>query len=134
MQPSRRLVSAFKGATHLATALILVQALLAGLFISEEEIDAKDVHEMAGNALFVVVIAQLALAYLVRGWGRFNLLLWVAALAVLVFVQLGLGMASEDESVAEAIHVPLGVLLFGLATLISTLAFLEDRLPERSPE
>ncbi len=134
MPPGRGLISAFKGVTHLATALVLVQALLAGFFISGEEPDAKDAHEMAGNALVVIVLAQLALAYLVRGWGRFKLLRWVAVLAVLVFVQLGLGMASKDESIAETIHIPLGVLLFGLGMLISALAYLEDRLPQESPE
>ena len=127
MQPSRGLVTAFKGASHLVAALILIQAIIAGLFISGEESGAKDIHEIAGNILFVVVVAQLILAYLVRSWGRFNQFLWVAVLAVLTFVQLGLGMASEDESIAEAIHIPLGVLIFGLAVVVSVVSLMQDR-------
>jgi cytochrome b len=127
VQPSRGLVSAFKGASHLVAALILVQAIIAGLFISGEESGAKDIHEIVGNILFVVVVAQLILAYLVRSWGRFNQFPWVAVLAILTFVQLGLGMASEDESIAEAIHIPLGVMIFGLAVVVSVVSLMQDR-------
>jgi hypothetical protein len=127
VEPSRGLISAFKGFSHSATALVLVQAMLAGVFISGEEVDATDVHEMVGNLIFMVVAIQLVLAFLVRGWSKFNLWIWVTILLVAVVAQTGLGYAGRDEAFPVAIHVPLGVLIFGLATMISTLAFMEDR-------
>ena len=130
MQPSRGLISAFKGLSHLATVIVLVQAVLAGMFISGEEIDALDVHELVGNLLFLVVAAQLVLAFLVRDWSRFGLWIWVFVLLVLVSVQTGLGYLGRDDTLPVAIHVPLGVFIFGFAMLISVMASIEDRLPE----
>jgi hypothetical protein len=124
---SRGLVSAFKGLSHLTATLVLVQAVLAGLFISGEEPDALNWHEVVGNALFLVVTAQLALAFMVRSWSRFGLWAWVLALWVLVIAQTGLGYLGREHTLPVAFHVPLGVLLFGLATLVSALAFFEDR-------
>lgn len=127
MEPSRGLIGAFKGFCHLATLLVFVQAALAGAFISGEEADATDVHEMVANLLFLVVAVQLVLAFMVRGWSKFNLWAWVSALAMMMVAQIGLGYASRDNSFPEAIHIPLGVMIFGLAAVISTLAFFEDR-------
>jgi len=131
VQPSRGLVSAFKGVSHLVTLLVLVQAALAGMFISGEEIDAIDVHEMVGNILFLAVVAQLVLGFLVRDWSRFGLWLWVLLLLVLVITQTGLGYVGRDETLGVAVHVPLGVFIFGFAMLISVMASIEDRLPTR---
>jgi cytochrome b len=131
VQPSRGLISAFKGICHLVTLLVLVQAMLAGLFISGEEIDAVDIHEMVGNLLFMAVVVQLILGFLVRDWSRFGLWIWVLLLLVMVIAQTGLGYAGRDETLPVAIHVPLGVFIFGFAMLISVLASIEDRLPAR---
>jgi hypothetical protein len=126
--PRPGLVNAFKVFCHVTTLLVILQAVLAGLFISGEEIDAEDQHEVMANVVFVAVLIQLALGFLVRGWGQFRLLYWVALLFVLVIAQIGLGYASRDETLPEAIHIPLGVFIFGLALVISTLAVLEDRV------
>jgi len=131
VQPSRGLISAFKGICHLVTLLVLVQAMLAGLFISGEEIDAVDIHEMVGNLLFMAVVVQLILGFLVRDWSRFGLWIWVLLLLVMVIAQTGLGYAGREETLPVAIHVPLGVFIFGFAMLISVLASIEDRLPKR---
>jgi cytochrome b len=125
------LISAFKGICHLVTLLVLVQAMLAGMFISGEEIDAVDIHEMVGNLLFMAVVVQLILGFLVRDWSRFGLWIWVLLLLVMVIAQTGLGYAGRDETLPVAIHVPLGVFIFGFAMLISVLASIEDRLPAR---
>jgi cytochrome b len=131
VQPNRGLISAFKGVSHLVTLLVLVQAMLAGLFISGEEIDAVDIHEMVGNLLFMAVVVQLILGFLVRDWSRFGLWIWVLVLLVMVIAQTGLGYAGREETLPVAIHVPLGVFIFGFAMLISVLASIEDRLPKR---
>lgn len=121
------LVNAFKVSCHAATLLVLLQAALAGLFISGEESGAQDQHEVMATVLFLAVAVQLVLAFLVRGWGQFRLMYWVAVLLVLSVAQIGLGYASEDNTLPEAVHIPLGVLIFGLALVISTLAIVEDR-------
>jgi hypothetical protein len=79
------------------------------------------------NVLFLAVAVQLVLAFLVRGWGQFRLMYWVTVLLVLSIAQIGLGYASEDNTFPEAVHIPLGVFIFGLALVISTLAIVEDR-------
>jgi len=131
VQPSRGLISAFKGVCHLVTFLVLLQAFLAGLFISGEQIDAVDVHEMVANTMFIVVLIQLVLAFLVREWSRFGLWIWVLLLLVMTIAQTGLGYAGRDESLPVAMHVPLGVFIFGFSMLISVMASIEDRLPAR---
>jgi hypothetical protein len=134
VEPSRGLVVAFKGICHLTTLLVFVQAALAGAFISGEERDMVSVHEMVGNLLFMVVAVQLVLAFLVRGWSKFNLWAWVFVLLVMVVAQTGLGYLGRDDTLPISIHVPLGVLILGLATMISTLAFFEDRIGAGSQE
>jgi hypothetical protein len=121
------LVNAFKVSCHASTLLVLLQAALAGLFISGEESGAKDQHEVMANVLFLAVAVQLVLAFLVRGWGQFRLMYWVTVLLVLSIAQIGLGYASEDNTFPEAIHIPLGVFIFGLSAIISALAIVEDR-------
>jgi hypothetical protein len=121
------LANAFKVACHVTTLLVLLQAALAGLFISGEESGAKDQHEIMANVLFLAVAVQLVLGFLVRGWGQFRLMYWVAVLLVLSIAQIGLGYASEDNTFPEAIHIPLGVFIFGLSAIISALAIVEDR-------
>ncbi len=121
------LVNAFKIFCHVTTLLVLLQAVLAGLFISDEASGAMDQHEMTAYVLVLSVVVQLVLAFLTRTWGQFRLLYWVAVLAVAIVVQLGLGYASEDHELPQAIHISLGVFIFGLSAVISTLAVLESR-------
>jgi heme A synthase len=101
------------------------------VFISGEEIDAVDLHELTGNVLFVVVAAQVVLGFLVREWSRFGLWLWAFGLLILVTIQTGLGYLGRDDTLPTAVHVPLGVFIYGFALLISVMASIEDRLPER---
>ncbi len=111
---------------------MILQAVLAGMFISDEQADAMDQHEVMADVIFVAVAVQLVLAFLARGWSQFRLMNWVGLLLVLSVGQIVLGYAAEDHSFPEAVHIPLGVFLFGLALVISTLAVLEDR-PAGSP-
>jgi len=92
--------------------LLLVQAVLAGrsevLFGSW----SIEVHGMVGNGLFVLVVANLALA-IARRAGTVELSV-AAALGLLTFAQVGLGYVGREELEAAAWHVPNGVLLMGL--------------------
>ena len=125
--PQPGTIRLFKVSCHLVTLLVILQAVLAGMFISGEQSDAMDQHKIMGYIVVLAVVGQLAVAYLVRGWGQFRLMYWVGLLLVLSVVQVGLGSASEDHSFPEAVHIPLGVFMFGLALVISVLAVTEDR-------
>lgn len=128
--PRPGLVSAFKVSCHVTTLFVILQAVLAGLFISGEQADAKDQHEVMSNVIFLAVAVQLVLAFLARREGRFQLFYWVALLFVLSVAQIGLGYGSREDTLWEAIHIPLGVFIFGLALVISTLAVLGGRPQE----
>jgi hypothetical protein len=119
-------VRALKGLAHLTALLVFLQAVLAGLFTSREELGARDLHEVMANALFMVVLAELAAALLVRGASQYRLHYLVAVLAAAIAGQIGLGYAGREETLASAVHVPLGVLIFGLAVVVSVLASLDD--------
>ena len=125
--PRPGLVNAFKVSCHVTTLLVILQAVLAGLFISAENHDAKNQHELMANITVLAVAVQLVLAFLVRTWSEFRLMYWVAALLALVVAQTGLGYASREDTLPEAIHIPLGVFIFGLSAIISTLVVLEGR-------
>jgi hypothetical protein len=113
---------------HAVTVLVLLQAMIAGMFISGEDPQMVDEHELLANVLFLAVVVQLILGFLVRDWSRLGLWLWVLVLLVLVIAQTGLGYVGRDEAMGIAIHVPLGVFIFGFSMLISVMASIEDRL------
>ena len=118
------LLLALKFVAGLFAALILVQAFLAGRgwFL---DVDLIDVHGTVGMVVWLVALLQVALAAVVVGRAGLlgQLVLLPAALLVLTTVQLALGFASEESATAAAWHIPNGVLIFGMATVNSTLVF-----------
>lgn len=55
-------------------------------------------------------------------------------LALLVIVQTGLGYLGRDSADALAVHVPLGVLIFGIASLLTNVAFAGHSLRQQTAE
>ena len=92
--------------------LILVMAALAGRSIfGPWDIE---VHGYVGNGLFVLTVANLALAIFRR---PSTAELTVAALiGMLTFAQVGLGYVGREQLEAAAWHLPNGVLLMALST------------------
>ncbi|HSJ43778.1 MAG TPA: hypothetical protein VK923_03745 [Euzebyales bacterium] len=107
-----------RGLVHLVTLAVLVQAVLAGQFVSGLN-DLLGAHgavggivELAGLLLFVV-----AIAHRIAG-ERSRVALWgTVGLAVALQVQAGLGWA--PGALPTAIHVPLGVGIFAGAVALS---------------
>lgn len=93
-------------------ALLLVQAVLAGRSEVLFGTWSIEVHGIVGNSLFVLVVANLALAVARRA--TTPELTVAAALGLLTFAQVGLGYVGRDQLEAAAWHVPNGVLLMGL--------------------
>lgn len=111
----------------LTTALIFAQAILAGrlLFVDSGAVNA---HEVVANFLFLVVVVQLLIAFAAPFTPRYRVPLGTALLFVLTAAQIGLGYAGRDDPDVASIHVPLGVLLFGVSTSVAVLSFLDGHL------
>ena len=110
------LVQALRIIAPLLTLVVLVQAVFAGrgLFINSDNID---IHGGLGMVTALFVIVQTVLVFLAgfRGRTRAALLGHSLALLVLVMIQFVLGNSGrENGGQAAALHVPNGVLIFGL--------------------
>lgn len=110
--------------TTITPALVLLQAALAGQGWFEGDADFIRVHEVVANLFVLVVVAQVVMTVAVgiRGPLLRQLVLTNGLLLLLTLVQMGLGYLGRETNQAAAWHVPNGVLLFGLAVAIATLA------------
>lgn len=119
----------------LTVVAILAQAVFAGrgLYINRSEID---VHGGLGNLTLALVIIQAALVIVAGLPGKARLLLPVASLALvaLVVAQLALGYAGESSTTAAALHVPNGVLIFGLSAGIAAFSWTRQNVSRASTE
>ncbi|WP_144120198.1 hypothetical protein [Catellatospora sichuanensis] len=103
-----------RGLAAATTGLVLVQPVLAGLFVTGD-VGMLDLHGIAASFLVMLVFFQLLAAILVWRPGRGPAWPIGACVAAFVLVELqsGLGYAR-----AVAVHMPLGVLLFGLSVAL----------------
>ena len=104
----------------LLLVLVLVQAALAGQFLFSGGSIA--VHGYIANGSFAVGLVLLVLTILAR-LPR-GVLALVAVLVVVLFAQVGLGYAGRTSGTAASLHVPLGVLTFGVSTALAGLSAL----------
>lgn len=114
-------VTSYRVVAGLTTGMILLQAVFAGRFLFVDP-DTVDVHEVVANILSGVVLAQLGIALLAPFTNRVSIRVWTLCLTVLIIAQTGLGYAGRDNSDLASLHVPLGVLLFGISVLVLTLS------------
>ena len=114
-----RLFTLLIGATCSA---ILLQAITAGVFVNQDGRDSwVSVHGVIADVTWVVALAAAVVAFVrMRHTQR---LLWRAAavLFVLLLAQTGVGHLITDGGVDGLIvvHVPLAMLIFGLAVWLS---------------
>jgi TRAP-type uncharacterized transport system fused permease subunit len=96
--------------------LVLVQAALAGRFLNDTAENLRTLHGTLGNLVFLLAIVQLVLVLMagVHGRTRAALLSMSVTLLVLVAAQVGLGYAGREQALPAALHIPNGVLIFGL--------------------
>jgi len=116
-------VQALRIVSPLIVIVILIQAVFAGrgLFL---DTDNLSVHGGIGMLTLLLAVVQTVLVPLsgIRGGIRAGLIAASAVLVGLVVVQLGLGEAGKDGGQAAALHVPNGVLIFGIAAGIAAKA------------
>lgn len=102
-----------KASTVFLAATLLVQGITAGQLLSGE--GGSSVHHATGPFVTVAMVVQLVAALLVwrvgRGSARYPAI--SAILLVLIGVQFVVGGSGD-----LAVHVPLGVALFGASTVL----------------
>ena len=107
----------------LASLGVLLQGVWAGLFMggSDDYGTWVAVHQHGAEATIAVAfLATVAAAMWLRH--RVAVLVGTALLFVLLVVEMLLGMAIDDSGLAVTIHVPLAMLLLGLAVWLPTAA------------
>lgn len=105
---------------HITTLAVFIQAVLAGQWLVNSSV--IKVHGYIGSLSWLLALAQVALVLLagIPGRHRTALLGTTTLLALLMTAQIGMGYAGRTNTNVAAIHLPNGVLIFGLlATAIS---------------
>lgn len=124
------ILTGYRWLATLFAVLVIVQAFLGtrGFFADP---DLVDVHEMLANAMFLLAVGQTVLAWLLytkRVIGMPALAL-NGLLVLLTIAQIGLGYsATNGDNFGDLIslHVPNGVLLMGVSTVLAVMAWLID--------
>ncbi len=111
-------------ATVLAVG-VLAQAWLGSTGFFQGEPGRIDVHAMLGNFLFLVAVIQagIALVSMQRGFPTRMILYLSVGVVLLTTAQIGLGYSTRDSVDALAWHLPTGVALMGLTTVVAVLAY-----------
>jgi hypothetical protein len=130
-------VTAYRVVSILSAALFLLQPILAGQFLFNDHGGLKDVHRIVGDILILTVAGQLLAAFLARRTFGIGLIMHNVALLVLTFAQVGLGEAGKEPSGGTstelALHIPLGVALFGMGLFAPFMGFY-DLKAQRRPQ
>ncbi len=107
---------AFTWLTILMAVLVLAQAALAGRFLNYSAESLRTLHGILGEIVLLLAIVQLVLllAAGMRSRTRAALLSMSITLLVLVAAQVGLGYAGREQPLPASLHIPNGVLIFGL--------------------
>jgi hypothetical protein len=121
-------MTALRWISVLVSALIVVQALLAGQGIWGGDRDLITGHEMLGNGIFLLVAIQVVLSFLAYQKGQIgrNHLILNGIIMLLLFAQIGLGYSGRETSGAIAWHLPNGVLLMGASTINAVLFWMRS--------
>lgn len=100
---------------------ILVQAMLASQGFYEGKPGLITGHGHLGNTLFLLAVIQTGLAVVAasRTLVERRVVVLATLVTILVVTQIGLGYTGRTEATAMAWHLPNGVLLMGLSTILA---------------
>ncbi len=121
-------VLGYRAMSVLLAILFLVQPILIGQYMAGESETFKDIHGGMGDALVLIALIQTILAFLARRTFGIGLAMHCAAMTVLTLLQVILGRSDYEQ---VKYHVPLGVLLFGMACAAVMLGFFDLRSQRR---
>jgi hypothetical protein len=119
------LLPAYRLLAGLSVVVVFVLAVMAGQSATLFGTWDIEVHGFVGELLFAVAVVMAVLSFLTQTRGV--VVGHAVAFAALCFVQVGLGFLGRETREAAAWHIPVGVLLMGLAVAHFTLL-----RPERS--
>ena len=121
---SRALTAGGRVLSALVLFLVLLQAALAGQFLYRDH-GLVSAHRIVGEIGPVAAAGLVGVTRLLYRHDDDVRNFWVASavLFVLVIAQTGLGFIGRTNTMASAMHIPLGVALFGLATYTTLLAW-----------
>lgn len=106
--------------TFLHVLVAMAQAVTAGSLI-EGNSSALNIHQLTGTSV-ITTVAVLQVVLAVVCWRRQQIAMWFPAASVALFfaemAQIGLGFADQI-----ALHVPLGSLIVGVATVLLFASF-----------
>lgn len=117
-----KLISALVGVVSL---LILLQAVTAGVFVRQPG-KTTWVHAHQGMAYLVAILALAAVVVAFTTWkgmaGAQMVQAETVALLIGVVIQIGIGaqLGTSGHSGLLAIHIPLALIIFGIALHLST--------------
>ena len=115
-----RLARTFAWLIYLTPLLVILQAFLFGSFYERFNSDLIDAHRDVGFISMILVVVLAMLAYFARFPRESRVLHLAIALALLWIIQWLLGSLTAEEARWVAIlHVPNGLLVFGLALLLA---------------
>lgn len=112
----------YQALTVLTAVLLIVQPILIGQYFNDP--DYLDLHGIVANVIFLSVVAQTVVCFLGRSRWGFGTVIANLVLAFLTTAQIGLGYSADGPSDVE-VHLPVGVLMFGLGLVIAMLAFFD---------
>ncbi|CAN5502619.1 hypothetical protein BH24ACT5_BH24ACT5_32090 [soil metagenome] len=129
-QPKRSssgaVILGYRWLAALFATLVVVQAFLGtrGVFADP---DLITMHEMLANAMFLMILAQSVLSWMLYSRKAISAaeVGINAALVLLTSAQIGLGYSTRGDSFVTTVslHIPLGVLLMGLTCVVATMAW-----------
>ncbi|MFI7650993.1 hypothetical protein ACIBTZ_33765 [Micromonospora sp. NPDC049460] len=123
-----RFFGLMKASTVLLAAALLVQGITAGQLLSSE--GDSQLHDATGPFVTVAMVLQIIAALLVwrAGHGSLRYLAASAVLLVLIGIQFVVGGSGK-----LAVHVPLGVALFGASAVLVAQVWATRPRPHRPP-
>lgn len=121
--PARRAHPAHSALVGLTSLGVLLQGLWAGLFLSGSDDPERWVTVHRHGAEVTVLLGLLStVAAFVWLRHRVPVLVGTTLLFVLLVAEMMLGIASDDSRSLIAVHVPLALLIMGLAVWLPTQA------------
>ncbi len=129
-----RILPAYRWLATIFAVLMIVQAFLGtrGFFSANSTL--VDSHSGIGNIMGLIAIALLVLAWLLhsRNAVSMGLVYSSGVLVVATFAQIGLGFSTrepDDFVTAISMHIPLGVMLMAISSLMASMAWQVFRAP-----
>lgn len=121
----------YQVAAWVFAVLVLLQAVLAGQFLNGHSVLVRAHRAIGAQVLpslaLVILVVAIVLRRRAAGW---TIVAVAGSQFVLTVFQTGLGFAGRTRPGAAAIHVPIGVAIFGLTVLNLLLSYRRISVPE----